>query len=172
MNSEEFKIKFLPFHKKMYRIAFRLLENSEEAQDVVQEVYVKLWEKRNEMNSVNNAESFCVVMIKNLCMDVLRSARNRSVPFENVYIDNNESHSLLNDFENKEALQVVEEIIKKLPEQQQLIFRLRHNDDCSLEEIEKITGLSSVNVRVILSRIRKTIKEQFHLVYNNETSLY
>lgn len=165
MDSEEFKIKFLPFHKKMYRIAFRLLENSDEAQDVVQEVFVKLWEKRNEMNSINNAESFCVVMVKNQCMDVLRAARNRSVPFESAYVDNNESQSFMNDFENKEALEIVEGLIEKLPEQQKLIFKLRHNDDCSLEEIEQITGLSAVNVRVILSRVRKTIKEQFNFVY-------
>lgn len=149
----------------MFRIAFRLLENSDEAQDVVQEVFVKLWEKRNEMNSISNAESFCVVMVKNQCLDVLRAARNRSVPFESAYVDNNESQSFMNDFENKEALEIVEGLIEKLPEQQKLIFKLRHNDDCSLEEIEQITGLSAVNVRVILSRVRKTIKEQFNFVY-------
>lgn len=149
----------------MFRIAFRLLENSDEAQDVVQEVFVKLWEKRNEMNSISNAESFCVVMVKNQCLDVLRAARNRSVPFESAYVDNNENQSFMNDFENKEALEIVEGLIEKLPEQQKLIFKLRHNDDCSLEEIEQITGLSAVNVRVILSRVRKTIKEQFNFVY-------
>ena len=172
MDAETFKQRYIPLHKKLFRVAFRLLEDSSDAEDAVQETYVKLWEKRNELEILRNPESFCIVMIRNLCMDMLRSARNRTDSFETVFKDKPDETSLIGDIETKESLTIIEQLVRTLPEQQQLVFNLRHRDDCSLEEIEEITGLSAVNIRVILSRGRKNIREQYNLIYCNETYRY
>lgn len=172
MNSEEFKQRFIPIHKKLYRVAFRLLENTFDAEDAVQETYVKLWEKRDELEILRNPESFCVVMIKNLCMDMLRSVRNRTDSFETIFKDKPDDNSFIDEIEARESITIVEQLVNTLPDQQKLVFKLRHQDDCSFEEIEEITGLSPVNIRVILSRVRKTIREQYNEIYSNETNRY
>lgn len=168
MDAESFKQRYIPLHKKLYRVAYRLLENASDAEDAVQETYVKLWEKRDELEILRNPESFCIVMIRNLCMDMLRSVRNRMDSYETMFKDKYDESSLIGEIEARESLTIIDQLVNTLPEQQQLVFKLRHSDDCSLEEIEEITGLSAVNIRVILSRGRKAIKEQYNIIYSNE----
>ena len=64
MNADAFKQIFLPYHKKMYRIAYRMVENQPDAEDIVQETYIKLWQKRNEIEHIENTESFAVEVLK------------------------------------------------------------------------------------------------------------
>jgi len=75
MDATEFKQQFLPYHRKLYRTAFRLTENPQEAEDMVQEAYLKLWNKRNELTGVLNTEAYCVTLVKNLCYDTLRRSQ-------------------------------------------------------------------------------------------------
>jgi len=168
MDTETFKQLFIPFHQKLYRIAFRFLENSSDAEDVVQETYVKLWEKREELNDLLNPEAYCVVLVRNSCMDRLRSVKNRMDTFDPIHHDKADEQSIVAEIENREELMIVEQIIKNLPERQQKVLNLRHIKECSLDEIEQLTGLSAVNIRVLLSRGRKAIREQFNELYNCE----
>ena len=75
MDAAEFKQHFLPYHRKLYRVAFRLTGNPQNAEDMVQEAYLKLWNKRDELADVLNTEAYCVTLIKNLCYDVLRRSQ-------------------------------------------------------------------------------------------------
>lgn len=168
MDATTFKGVFIPLHKKLYRMAYRLLEDSSDAEDVVQETYVKLWEKRDELELLRNPESFCVVMVRNLCMDILRSSRSKMDSLDLQNVEKSDSSSIITDFETNESLSIINKIVEKMPEQSKLVFKLRHYDDYSFEEIEAITGLSSVNIRVILSRSRKFIKENYNSFYNRE----
>lgn len=162
MDSECFKQQYLPWHEKLYRIAFRLLGNAYDAEDMVQEAYLKLWNKRDELAEIKNPESYSVVIIKNLCFDFLRSAKDN--------IDNHAPEDLniagdtaiATEIEARDELDRVKEVISHLPRQQQQVMLLRHINDCSMEEIEKITGLNAINIRVLLSRARKKIREQFN----------
>ena len=74
MDAAEFKQQFLPYHRKLYRTAFRLTENPQEAEDMVQEAYLKLWNKRDELAGVLNTEAYCVTLVKNLCYDASAGA--------------------------------------------------------------------------------------------------
>lgn len=56
MDTAEFKQQFLPYHRKLYRVAFRLTGNPQDAEDMVQEAYLKLWNKRDELADVLNTE--------------------------------------------------------------------------------------------------------------------
>lgn len=161
MNTVIFKEKYLPYHQRMYRVAYRLLEDAQDAQDMVQEAYIKLWNKRNELDHIENDESYCIVILRNLCIDFLRS-KNKNIiqSIDNTILTD---HNIItDDIEHKESINQIEILIAQLPEQQQKVIKLRHFEDYSNEEIEQITGLSSVNVRVLLSRARKKIKELFN----------
>lgn len=62
MDTAEFKQQFLPYHRKLYRVAFRLTGNPQDAEDMVQEAYLKLWNKRDELADVLNTEAYCVTL--------------------------------------------------------------------------------------------------------------
>lgn len=169
MTAEDFKRRFLPFHPKLYRIAFALVGNSDDAEDILQEAYSKLWMKREELEVVQNPEAFCVTLIKNVCLDYLRSPRaNRHEE------DITEAYQLCTDSsperkaEEKEKIRNIRKWMRRLPEKQQQVLRLQSFEDCSMEEMEKITGLSAGNIRLLLFRARKTLKEQFYKWYGNE----
>jgi len=161
MTAEGFKEKYIPYHQKMYRVAYRLLEDNYDAEDMVQEAYIKLWNKRDELNHIDNIESYCIVLLRNLCLDFIRS-KNRHPIQSTEDMTLSDKEVLINEIENNDNIKHIEAIIGQLPDQQQKIIRLRHFEDYSNEEIENIMGLTSVNVRVLLSRARKRIKELFN----------
>jgi len=165
MNADVFKKIYLPYHKKLYRIAYRMVENQPDAEDIVQETYIKLWQKRNDTDEIENTESFAVAVLKNTCLDFLRKMKPEIVDLTAL---NQKAGFLETEIEDKEKLEYVETIVKQLPEQQQQLIRLRHYEDLSVKEIEERTGLKTGNIKVIISRARKTIKEQFFKLYKYE----
>ena len=75
MDVDVFKQRFLPFHPKLYRIAYALLDNKADAEDILQDAYCKLWNKRDELGDIQNPEAFSITLVKNLCLDFLRSPK-------------------------------------------------------------------------------------------------
>lgn len=162
MDAITFKKQFIPYHQKLYRIAFRLLEDTQDAEDITQEAYIKLWNKRNELGHVENLESYSVIILRNMCMDFLRSKnRFKLQSQETLSVELSETVSVVADIEQKQEAQFIEYIIDQLPKQQREVIKLRHFENCTSDEIENILGISSVNVRVLLSRARKKVKELF-----------
>ena len=170
MDAASFKQQFLPCHAKLYRVAFRLMGNVQDAEDMVQEAYLKLWKKRDELSEVASIEAYCVTLIKNLCYDSLRSCRpdeDSRLPEElKLPTDSN----IAREIEQKDEARQVKRLIRQLPRSQQQIILLRDVNDCSYEEIEQVTGLTAVNIRVLLSRARKKIREQFNEIMNYEST--
>ena len=166
MDAESFKRKFLSFHPKLFRIAYALVENKSDAEDILQDAYYKLWSRREELTDVQNPEAFCVTLVKNLCIDFLRSPRvgrhNEEVTEVVAFSPDSSPDEKL---EMKDKVQQVRHLVSRLPENQRQVLRLRGIEDCSMDEIEQITGLSAVNIRVLLSRARKIIREQFEKYY-------
>lgn len=158
MNAEEFKRLYYPFHPKLYRIAFAILNNADDAEDILQDAYYKLWSKRMELTGILQPEAFCVRLVKNLCMDFLRSPENRlaNEPVESITAATETTPDQT--MESKEKIRQINALIEQLPEKQRMVIRMRGCGDCSSEEIEAATGESAANVRVLLSRARKTLK--------------
>ena len=158
MSAEEFKSVYYPFHPKLYRIAFALLNNAADAEDILQDTYYKLWSRRTELTGIIQPEAFCVRLLKNLCVDFLRAPANRrdDEPVESVTMPTETTPE--DELESKEKIRHIEALIEQLPEKQRIVIQMRGCGDCSLEDIEVATGESAANVRVLLSRARKTLK--------------
>lgn len=169
MDANEFKRRFLPCHQKLYRVAFRLMGNAQDAEDMVQETYLRLWKKREELPAdIENIEAYSVTIIRNLCLDAMKVPQIEEVAHPIEEFDIQQTNSLMREVELKEEASIIERIIGSLPKQQRQIVKMRDVDDCSYEEIEQVTGLSAVNIRVLLSRTRKKIREQFNAINDYE----
>ena len=75
MDVDVFKQRFLPFHPKLYRIAYALLDKKADAEDIRQDAYCKLWNKRDELGDIQNPEACSITLVKDLCLDFLRSPK-------------------------------------------------------------------------------------------------
>ncbi|RHO72266.1 RNA polymerase sigma factor [Parabacteroides sp. AF48-14] len=169
MDVDSFKRLFLPLHPKLFRIAYALVENKADAEDILQDAYYKLWSRREELANVLNPEAFCVTLVKNLCLDYLRSPRaNRHDEDVAEAVTLSTDSSPDKELEMQDKVEHIRHLISRLPENQRQVIRLRGIDDCSMDEIEQITGLNAVNIRVLLSRARKIIREQFDKYYAHE----
>lgn len=164
MPASLFKQLLLPLYPRLQRVALRLLGNVEDAEDMVQEVYMKLWGKREELPDVQNMEAYCVALTKNMCIDRLRLAEVDRVDVDDVPLSLAAADDVASLLERQDAVEQVKLIIETLPEKQQQVITLRDIRDCTFEEIEEQTGLTAVNVRALLSRARKTIRERFKRV--------
>lgn len=164
MPASLFKQLLLPLYPRLQRVALRMLGNVEDAEDMVQEVYMKLWDRREELPDVQNMEAYCVALTKNMCIDRLRLAEVDRVDVDDVPLSLAAADDVASQLERQDAVEQVKLIIETLPEKQQQVITLRDIRDCTFEEIEEQTGLTAVNVRALLSRARKTIRERFKRV--------
>ena len=159
MTAGDFKQVYFSLHPRLYRIAFTILRNAEDAEDIIQEAYCKLWDSREKLTGIQKPDSHCVILVKNLCMDFLRSSKKAPNDYSiDEYDLPDSSISTEEDIENKETIEKVKYIINGLPDKQKRVLNLHGFAGCSMEEIETITGESAVNIRVLLSRARNTLR--------------
>lgn len=166
MDAEEFKQRFLPLHTQLYRTAFRLMGNAMDAEDMVQEAYLKLWERRDDLGHVANMEAYCTSLIRHICIDAFRRKRpeeDSPPPEEFPLTDNEDAATAL---ERQDEAKQLTSLINRLPEGQRTVMTLHDVEGCSYEEIEEATGFTAVNIRVMLSRARKKIREQIERIRN------
>ena len=161
MNSDEFKKLVLPFGKKLFHFARLFLKDDYSAQDAVQEVYIKLWNRRKELVKINNIEAFAMKITRNWCLDRLKKKKpvfieDYSAEFD-LQKDVHEPHKML---ERDEKIRNLYTIMETLPDQQRLLIKLRDIDGYEFDEISGITDLNEVTIRVNLSRARKKIREE------------
>ena len=162
MTKEEFQKQVIPMGDKMYRIAFRLLGNSETAKDVLQELFLKLWEIRSELQKMTSIDAFACTVLKNKCLDKLRLQKdNVDVDILKTFGNNPESA-----FEMNEGVIEIRKLLQKLPDKQRIIMQMRDIDCCTFEEIALLVDTSVNNVRVQLCIARKWVKEELMKIYN------
>jgi len=157
MNSEDFKQQLFGFKNKLYRLSLRLLSDQQEAEDAVQETYLKLWKMRKSLHHYNSKEALAMTMTKNYCLDQLKA---NSLP---------DPHELT---ELKDDASKINFLINALPEQQKIVMQLRDVEQYEFEEIANITGMNLNAVRVNLSRARKQIRQQLIQQHNYEIRSY
>jgi RNA polymerase sigma factor (sigma-70 family) len=157
MNQNDFVKLILPFKDKLFRLAKRLLVSTEEAEDATQEVILKLWNNKENLDSYKSLEAFSMTMTKNYCLDQLKAKRSGNLKLvHDNYLD--KVPSLESQLETKDSLNWVEKAINELPEQQKLIIQMRDIEEYEFDEIAKIMDMNETAIRVALSRARKTIR--------------
>lgn len=161
MDIESFQTRVLPVKNKLYRFAFRLLGSEEEAKDVVQEVFVRVWKGRENMEAIQNWEAWCMRITKNLSLDRIRTWKRRNThPIETVYDVREESLTPYESTEINESMQRVGSLIEALPEKQRNIIHLRDVEGYSYQEICDILELDMNQVKVNLFRARNSVREK------------
>ena len=166
MLARDFKTDVLPIHNKLLRFALQILQNEEEAKDVLQDIFLKLWQKRDELGKVENLEAFAIRMTRNRCLDLIRM--RRTISMEIVKKNNRmvEESSDTDYLENTEMATLVKRIISELPDLQRTVIHLRDIEQLEYEEIAEATELNVNAIRVNLSRARKKVRDEILKIQN------
>jgi RNA polymerase sigma factor (sigma-70 family) len=166
MHSTDFKARVYPLQDNLLRLAYSMLHNKEEAEDVAQEIMLRLWKRKESLDELDNLKAFALKITKNLCLDKIKLRKKVVGEIENMAIisQNRNPEEIL---ETANTVATFFDTLKMLPEQQQLLVHLRNVEGLSFEEIEAITELNINVIRVTLSRARKSINEIYQRHYNN-----
>lgn len=166
MLAGDFKTNVLPFSNKLLRFALQILRDEEEAKDVVQDVFLKLWQKRDELGKVENLEAFSMRMVRNRCLDVMRSRNildcRCACKDARPCVSTDETDYL----ENSDSANLVKRIIATLPDLQRTVIHLRDIELLEYEEIAEVTQLEINAIRVNLSRARKKVRDEILKIQN------
>jgi RNA polymerase sigma-70 factor (ECF subfamily) len=165
MKKISFRNDVLPLKNELFRLALRITLNRAEAEDVVQETMIKVWNRRDDWDSIESIEAFCLTVCRNLSLDKMRRMGNQSQSLDDTpghdsadqsYASNPEEQTV-----QRDRIRLVRQLIDSLPEKQRSVMQLRDFEGKSYKEIASILSISEELVKVTIFRARQTIKKKY-----------
>ena len=163
MKTISFQADVLPLKNELFRLALRITLNRAEAEDVVQETMMKVWNQRDNWDKIDSIEAFCLTICRNLSLDNVRPMDNQSASIEEVHETTDTSYGANPEEQavQRDRVALVRRIIDQLPEKQRTVMQLRDMENKSYRDIATIMGISEEQVKVNIFRARQTIKKEF-----------
>ena len=173
MKNVSFRNHVLPLKNELYRLALRITQDSAEAEDVVQETMIKVWNLRDKWDEIESIEAFCLTICRNMAVDRTRQASKKNISIDkcNSLQSPTPNSSFLTphfslltpeeQLEQKDRMKIVKDLIDGLPEKQRTAIHLRDIEGKSYKEIADIMEINEQQVKTNIFRARQTIKEKF-----------
>lgn len=159
MDNVSFQTTVLPLSDRLFRLALRVTMNRAEAEDVVQDTLLRVWERRSEWGQIDNLEAFAIATCRNRALDVAKRAGRNTVSLDKVEGSHLPAPNAQLSLEAREQLSHVRRLMDSLPELQRTIMLLRDIEGQSYGEIAKELGISETQVKVYLHRARTKVRE-------------
>lgn len=168
MNIISFRHDVLPLKDLLYRLALRITLNHEEAQDIVQDTMMKVWSKRDELESIESIEAYCMTICRNLSLDKMKAKSKQNESLDQIHAETPDLG--VNPYEQmmqKDRIDLVRRMINSLPEKQKSCMQLRDFEGKSYKEIASILNISEDQVKVNIYRARQAIKQKYQQIEGN-----
>ena len=163
MKKISFRNDVLPLKNELFRLALRITLNRAEAEDVVQETMIKVWNRRDHWDEIESIEAFCLTICRNISLDKMKKAENQNQSLQEghdapdlSYTSNPEEQAM-----QRDRIQLIRQLIDHLPEKQRSCMQLRDFEGKSYKEIAQVLGISEEQVKINIFRARQTIKKKF-----------
>ena len=151
----------MPLKDKLFRLALRITFDRAEAEDVVQDTMIRVWNKREEWTQFGSIEAYCLTVAKNLAIDRSQKKEAQNVELTPEMEEESEISVPYDQLVNNERMSIIHRLINELPEKQRLIMQLRDIEGESYKEIAKILNLTEEQVKVNLFRARQKVKQRY-----------
>lgn len=158
MDTVHFQKVYLPLQHKLYRFALRFVRDPMVAEDIVQEVFLRIWKKREELAGLEKPEAYCMTMTRNLSLNHLKGRDRQHADISEVLPPAGDLPSGDLAMEQQEKVRQVQAAIRTLSERQQLVVHLREVEDMTYEQISQILDISLAMVKSELFRARQHLK--------------
>lgn len=163
MTQEIFKNTVFILKDEMYRFAKRFVMSSDEAEDVVQDLMIKFWQKKDELEQFGNFKSYALKSVKNECLNRLKH-HDVKLGFADLQLHRSELYKM--DVNNLKE-QIIG-FINRLPEKQKMVIHLKDVEEYEVSEISTMLEMEENAVRVNLMRARQKVKEQISQLMSYE----
>ena len=166
MKKLSFRDDVLPLKDKIFRLALRITLSRAEAEDIVQDVLIKVWNRRDDLAEVDSIEAYSLTVCRNLSLDRLQRKEN-----DNVNLDDappTEADDAPPDLQmiRNERIDNIKRLIERLPIPQRAAMQLRDMEGKTYKEISAITGQTEEQVKVNIFRARQYIRTQIEKIEN------
>lgn len=156
----DFARDILPLKDRLYRLALRLTMQHEEAEDIVQDTLLKLWNIISRGGKIDNIEAYAIAMCRNLALDRLRQNSHNTVSYDSGTMPEAPGENPYDRIFVKEGMKIVAELMSHMPEKLRTCMQLRDFEGMSYHDISKALDITEDQVRVNIFRARKFIKER------------
>jgi len=164
MKNISFRADVLPLKDMLFRLALRITLNRAEAEDVVQETMIKVWNRREQWNQIESMEAFTTTICRNLALDRQKRMDNQGLTLETSEYDTPDTSIASNPeklAESSDRIRLVKQLMNQLPEKQRTCMQLRDIEGRSYKEIAQVMGISEQQVKVNIFRARQTIRGRY-----------
>ena len=162
MKKVSFRNDVLPLKNELFRLALRITLNRVEAEDIVQDTLIKVWDRRFEWESIDSIEAFSLTVCRNLSLDRLRKKENSNDSLEDVNIAEPVASSNPQDrMIQEDRVSLVRQIIDSLPGKQRSCMQLRDFEGKSYKEIAQVLDITEEQVKVNIFRARQMVKQKY-----------
>jgi len=163
MELQEFIRHIEPMRMRLTRLALRWLSNSDDAEDVVQEALVKLWEARARIDNATKMEHFAMVLVRNISVDMVRKRKQMRVvdtdPLQLPLFGEGEDSRL----EERESRQRLRQAVGRLTDKQRALIRMRNVENLTYADIARIMGTTEASVRGMICRARAALMKDLRI---------
>jgi RNA polymerase sigma-70 factor (ECF subfamily) len=163
MENVSFRTTVLPLSDRLFRLALRITMNRAEAEDVVQDTLLKVWEQREEWERIDSLEAYALTVCRNRALDSLKRMGRDTRSLDEMDGSSHATDSGLRRLEAREQLSLVRKFMDGLPEVQRTIMLLRDIEGKTYQEIAQTIGVSETQVKVYLHRARTKIRKELEI---------
>lgn len=168
MKQISFRDDILPLKDVLYRLALRITRGSNEAEDIVQETMIRVWNRRDRWQEIESIEAFSLTICRNLSLDWIRhhDLHEHTSDDEAAELPDPKSRNPFEHTLEADRIEMVRRIVDSLPEKQRSCLQLRDFEGKSYKEVAEVLAISEEQVKVNIFRARQAIKQQFSKIDN------
>lgn len=159
MENISFRTTVLPLSDRLFRLALRITMNRAEAEDVVQDTLLRVWECRGQWEQIDNLEAFAIASCRNRALDLTKRAGRKARSIDEVDTGGWQAANGQSSLEAREELSLLRRLMDALPEVQRTIMLLRDIEGLSYQEIAQALSISETQVKVYLHRARTKVRK-------------
>lgn len=162
MKNISFRDDILPLKNQLFRLALRITFNRFEAEDIVQDTLIKVWNRRSDWEDIDSIEAFSLTICRNLSLDRIKKKENDNNSLEDVKGAEPLSSSNPQDrMIQADKVNLIRQIVDSLPEKQRSCMQLRDFEGKSYKEIAVILDITEEQVKVNIFRARQAVKQRY-----------
>ena len=168
MRITDFRHDLLPLSDRLFRLAYSIVQHREEAEDIVEDTLIKIWERREELGELRSIESYSFTIRKNMSLDRIEKKEMQNIPLD---IETNDCADATYgpdiQLEQSEQLQIIQQLFNHLPPTQRMVMQLRDIEGKTTAETAEILNITPANVKVLLLRARQYIRAEIEKIDNH-----
>lgn len=166
MQEISFRKDVLPLKDKLFRLALRITLDRAEAEDIVQETMIRVWNRREEWKQLGSIEAYCLTVTRNLAIDRSERKEAQNLPLTSGMEDPPDASNPYTLLVDKERMKLIAQLMDRLPERQRTVMQLRDVEGKSYKEIANVLKLTEEQVKVNLFRARQKVKQMYLKIDN------